>query len=417
MKPKMQLSADVMVSDQFRAEMNAWMIDFFGYEDDEQPVVIPPIVVNISIPKTAPITTPKKAVRKPKSKTQVQPDMETFGALLDGLEDSFSTMIVPEITGSWLAKRDVNAIKKMGVYIPTPFELEYHKNPEIPSGTKLPAIASSFFVPKKDDREGFFSPRFAFCIKGAKLPEHVEATKGTPYQFGLCFEITRTEKGDQMLPKTFWSWCWMVVRPDGSIRIPHEMRRVTNTVVHRRNIPGFKGRGSHHSTINTRKWTLPSIAIAEAGRDQSAHEQFMACTFRQLIVWWGKRQSQWSVGVRKDGNRVTFSIAPEHTSAYFADRDTVVNVDGKPKKIIHFVRQHTRITGSEVKAHVRGLREFDWKGYHCVVTAPYLKGAIFTDFPLDPILIDKREIKDGYMQTIDLAVHLSDLEDDCVTTS
>ncbi len=32
-RPKMLLSADVPVSDEFRIKMNAWMADFFGYEE------------------------------------------------------------------------------------------------------------------------------------------------------------------------------------------------------------------------------------------------------------------------------------------------------------------------------------------------------------------------------------------------
>lgn len=31
--PKMQLSADCPVTDDFRKEMNAWLIEFFGYKD------------------------------------------------------------------------------------------------------------------------------------------------------------------------------------------------------------------------------------------------------------------------------------------------------------------------------------------------------------------------------------------------
>lgn len=403
--PKMQLSPDVMVSDQFRAEINAWMIDFFGYEEDEQTSVVPPIVhndVTISIPKT-----PKKDVRKPKSKTQVQPNMETFGALLEGLEDSFGTMRSPDIPGSWLAKRDVNAIKKIGVYIPTPFAVQFLTKPLIPAGTKLPAIASALFIPRKEETEvGKVYPRFAFCIKGARLPESVEATKGTPYQFGQCFEMTRDESGKPVPPKTFWAWCWMVVRPDGSIHIPYENRSCSEVIKRSK-----KGNKAPKLAYRHRQWSKPSLAIAEAARDQTTHEQFMASTLRQLILWWNNRSSQWSVGVRKDGHRVTFSIAPEYTSAYFADRDTVVNVEGKPKKIIHFVRKHTRVTGSEVKAHVRGLREFDWKGYHCVVTAPELNGAIFTDFNLDPSLVDTKESDQGYMDTLGLASMLSDAED------
>lgn len=32
--PKLQLSEDCPVSDDFRIEINAWLIDFFGYEKD-----------------------------------------------------------------------------------------------------------------------------------------------------------------------------------------------------------------------------------------------------------------------------------------------------------------------------------------------------------------------------------------------
>lgn len=32
-RPKMQLSEDCPVTDDFRKEINAWMIEFFGYDD------------------------------------------------------------------------------------------------------------------------------------------------------------------------------------------------------------------------------------------------------------------------------------------------------------------------------------------------------------------------------------------------
>ena len=104
-------------------------------------------------------------------------------------------------------------------------------------------------------------------------------------------------------------------------------------------------------------------------------------------------------------------VAREHTSAYFADRDTVVNVDGKPRKIIHFVREHQRAGGAVVKAHVRGLREFDWKGYHCVVTAPMLKGNLFTQMPIAPIEVDGEIDGDDFVATDAMAEMMAELED------
>jgi len=333
--------------------------------------------------------------------------------LLEGLDDSFYTMQVPPITGSWLAKKDLSAIKKMGIYVPTPLTVEVHEHPTIDADVPRAAISSAYFVPKKQDTKDKLYPRFAFCIKGAKLPEGVEATRGTPYQFGQCFEMTHTENGKDMKPRTFWAWCWMVITPDGEIRIPHELRRVSAPMQHRHAMPGFKGqRGSRQSTAYLRRWCLPTMAVADELQGmQSEFETTLRCTFRQLLLWSKRRENQWSVGVRKDGHRVTFSIAPEHTSAYFADRDTVVSVEGKPKKIIHFVREHQRVNGSTVKAHVRGLREFDWKGYHCTVTAPKLNGAIFTAADLSPTIVDGDEDPDDFVTTEQMAAQMAAHED------
>ena len=36
MKPRMQLSDDCPVTPAFRSEINSWMLEFFGYEQDER---------------------------------------------------------------------------------------------------------------------------------------------------------------------------------------------------------------------------------------------------------------------------------------------------------------------------------------------------------------------------------------------
>lgn len=411
MTPKMQMGAGDYITQEFRAEMDKWLIEFFGYEEDDQQPAPPPKFDDdlLSTPKPKERNAAKAAQTpgRSKSKTQVQPDMESFSQLLEGLENSFHTMQLPQMKGSWLERREVSAIKKLGVYVPNPFGLEIVQNPMLTGGGPFPSIASAMFVPKSGDRAGFFSPRFTYAIKSPRLPSGVEPTKGVPFKFGMCFDVTESEKGDSISSKIFWMWCWVVIRPDGSLRIPHEMRQFANKVVRKNKHKDEPAK----VTINTRRWCLPSLAVADEGRDQSEHEQFMLCTFRQLLLWWESRGDQWSVGVRKDGHRVCFSIAPEHTSAYFADRDTVVNVDGKPKKIIHFVREHTRTTGATVKAHVRGLREFDWKGYHCAVTAPRLNGSLFTDHKLDPVEVPRTELSSSILQIDQVATMLADQED------
>lgn len=414
MTPKMQLSSDVMVPDAFRAEINAWMIEFFGYKEDDEPTRKPQVCNDAGLEIAPPIEKKAKKPRRARSKTQVQPDMETFSGLLEGLDDSFYTMQVPPITGSWLAKKDLSAIKKMGIYVPTPMTVEMMNHPTVDADVPHAAIASAYLIPKKVDTNEKIHPRFAFCIKGAKLPEGVEATRGVPYQFGLCFEMAYTATGENMKPRTFWAWCWMVVAPGGEIRIPHELRRVSAPVKHKHALPGHKGqKGSRQSTAYLRRWCLPELAVVDqkSQESQSTFENLLKCTFRQLLLWSKRRENQWSVGVRKDGHRVTFSIAPEHTAAYFADRDKVVNVDGKPKKIIHFVREHQRSNGSTVKAHVRGLREFEWKGYHCAVTAPKLNGSLFTAFDLSPTIVDGEYNVADFVELDTMAERLADRED------
>lgn len=403
MKPKMQLSPGDYVTAAFRAEINAWMIDFFGYEDDEAITNEPQITQDVE-PR---VTKAPKAKRTKRTRTQVAPDTATFSGLLEGLEESFYTMQVPPITGSWLAKKDLNAIKKMGIYVPTPLTVECPDQPTIGKGVPFTAIASAYFVPRKYDEKNKNYPRFAFCIRAQKLPEGVEFTRGTPYQFGQCYEMRVTEDGKDMPPRTFWAWCWIVVTPSGEIRIPHEMRKVQTVIKSSRK---GKSKSPKLAVLNSR-WCLPTMAVAEAGFEQNAFEHSLKCTFRQLLLWWQRRDNQWSVGVRRDGHRVVFSVAREHTSAYFADRETVVNVDGKPRKIIHFVREHQRAGGAVVKAHVRGLREFDWKGYHCVVTAPKLKGNLFTQMPIAPIEVDGEIDGDDFVATDAMAEMMAELED------
>ncbi len=414
MKPKMQLAPGSYVSDAFRAEINAWMLDFFGYEEEEKEHVF----------DDANIVTTREPIKKASNKvartkrarrTQLPPDMESFTALLAGLDDSFYSLQVPAITGSFLTRREITAIKKLGIYIPVPATIEFMNAPSIANDIGRPMIASALLYGRKAERgfnEGmgkndWMLPRFTYAIKGVRLPESVEATKGVPYQFGVCFELKHDEAGKDMKPKMWWAWCWLVIKPDGSLRIPHEKRRVTTVIK-----AAHKGKNkAPRLAVTNTAWCMPSLAVAETGVEQSMHEQYMLSTFRQLLTWWAHREQKWSVGVRRDGHRVTFGIAKEHTASYFADRDTVVNVNGKPKKIVHFVNEHTRVSGSVVKAHVRGLREFDWRGYSCAVTAPDLKGAIFTNFLLDPLLIDRKDKTEDFIEIDAIAERLATLED------
>jgi len=333
-----------------------------------------------------------------RSKTQTQPDAETLASLLDGLDESFASLQIPSIKGNWLPRSDVRALHKLGIYIPTPWLLELTDRPALPPGDALPAMASCLMMGRKYDTEEKVCPRFAFAIKAPRLPENVEQFAGTAYRFGYCVQLSELEHDKNSPPRLFWVWAWVVVAADGSLVIPREKRLMLHAITHRR-AREYKTRGSRASHFQTRQWVMPTAFQAEKNQDQQSHERFLLCVFRQLLMWWNRRADNWSVGVRSEGKRVTFTIAKEHTAAYFADREKTAAVDGTAKKIIHFVREHQRANGQIVKAHVRGLRTFMWRSFACHVTAPNLNGIIGTTCPITPEEVDADDDRPGLLTT------------------
>lgn len=391
MRPRMQLSPGDYVTAAFRAEMDAWLADFFGYEDDA-PVM--PAMPTSTISVARKVAKPRKSVGR--SKTQVEPDTQSFTAMLEGIADSFGSMRVPTINGSWLERRNVAALKKLGIYVPPyDYKPEQVDAPAMPAGHKLPSIAACLLcrTSQEPDKNHCY-PRFKFAIKEPSLPSSVEQIRGAAYRYGMNYITYRGDKGEVLdEPRGIWVYCWVVVTPSGQIRMPMELVQEVRRITHRRR----QGNGSRQDDYSARTWSVPRIATPDEAsytQDIDEYRRHLLCAFRSLLMWWAARESQWSVGVRKDGHRVTFSIDPKHTAAYFADRDTAVNVDGKPRKIIHFVRAHTRSNGAEVKAHVRGLSHFNWKGYECSVTAPGLRGIVATTCDIEPSEVPTKELKE-----------------------
>lgn len=80
------------------------------------------------------------------------------------------------------------------------------------------------------------------------------------------------------------------------------------------------------------------------------------------------------VMVSKDGVSGRFGIPLNKTAAFFKDRAFEATVGGSRKKIFHYVEEHTRMTASgrftDVRAHFRGARRFDWKGTSVLLTVP-----------------------------------------------
>lgn len=95
-----------------------------------------------------------------------------------------------------------------------------------------------------------------------------------------------------------------------------------------------------------------------------AHDLTLAINFFQNMEY------HWYARVSDHRGTVQVSVTVEEAKRLFADRAVVKTKTGQRKRIIHWVKSHTRSTGSNVKTHFRGERDFFIKGKHVVIEMP-----------------------------------------------
>jgi len=76
------------------------------------------------------------------------------------------------------------------------------------------------------------------------------------------------------------------------------------------------------------------------------------------------------VRVTKGDVSAVFGIEPQRVPYFFQDRDVTLTESGHKQKIFHAVHPFQRADGSWTQWQFRGLREFEWAGYHVKITVP-----------------------------------------------
>jgi len=321
--------------------------------------------------------------------------IETLSELLDGLHGAFDVLKLPDSRLSFLHKRDMKALRITGVHVPSPWLLRFSEgNVRVDVSKGLPnticiGIEQKSLMAKTATQDKIPIGMF-FAIKQAKIPANYTQHIGTPYIFGYGWVI-----GDHPKDSDRLTWVAQVGTIDrlGEIRFCDELlSRATTIPCHR---PSDRRRFGKSRTVYRKSWGISALfgmAVYD-GHDLQRTMLFERNIIRQAFEWWSGRTSRWSVAVTKRKDRVTFAIDQENTKKFFVDRDKTVKArDGKAKRIIHYVMPHERVLAngkrSQVREHIRGIREFDWKEFHCVITAPKFHGplltAIFDLPPMDP---------------------------------
>lgn len=303
---------------------------------------------------------------------------ETLGELLDHLDHTFNAYKVSTYSSGWLTQDEIVGLKKLGAHVPNPWQTIWHDdaNKLKVNPKNLPAM---MFIAMPSDHErankrNQVCPDFMFGIKHKKLPWNVEKISGVPYKIGMAY---RMEK------KLFWICAWVVVHRDGSYEFcrEHTVKSVYVT------------KGKNKGYAYNKKAFVKGALVEDEEESKRNGELGAKNFFKWMLDWWQGRTERWSVAVKKSGDRVTFAVDKSLTKKYFADRDkTIKTATGRNKKIVHFVKEHERdYKGKKtiVKEHIRGVNEFTWKGYNCLITAPEFQSLVTAQFNASAYEVDE----------------------------
>lgn len=284
--------------------------------------------------------------------------IRTLADILETVDGAFECYRLPTMRDSWLSKQSQIGLRKLGAHIPDQWQLKSDlESGSLPPVNEIPTLMM-IGLGRAEKDENFFRPAFVFSVKHERLPWNVSRNPGVPFQFGYAFRVD--ERRGSNNDRLWWSYFWLTVDGD-RIHICDDLRQEKVVV-----------KGS--LAYSRKKWGAPILVSSDEFHSEQQRKKFACLMFANTARWWHGRDTRWNVVVKKSAERVTFSVSPDKTRYFFADRDKSARArDGSAKKIIHIARAHQRQVGNRtvnVREHIRGLREFDWRGYHILVTCP-----------------------------------------------
>ena len=326
---------------------------------------VPPQFAEIELPAVSRYKKPAP-IRKQRKRSSA-----TLADILDNVEEAFESASLPHEKLASLPKDSYRALRKIGPWVPfvSPWDFTDADPPTNLPLEMIDRLSGIFYLSrgKQDekfdgfdlsDKKGYGTVAFACGEKLSKTPWYVEQKDGICYFFWLAFRYKK---------KLQWINATMVINPKtGAVSVARSLHSQMVT------IDAGHAKGSQYPR---KIWYAPMVDNASCWGDTKDERSNVACgIFIRVLEWWDKRDSRWITSVRRGDERVTFSIEQHLTRPFFKDRDkTVMTPSGARKKIIHFVNAHDRKTEKkvvQVKAHIRGLRTFDWRGFKCAITAP-----------------------------------------------
>ncbi len=310
-------------------------------------------------------------------------------------------------TGPHDCPRDLwNALRRMGAHV-LPEETEYILSPDYGDIYKIPGawskekLPTMMYVGWRRGRK--LTPDGRLPVTGVwafQMPKDrdwfTEPVRGVRYYVGEIVEENKREM-------TFCGYVDLDFK-SGTIYVPKIIRD------ERVDLP-------QGGCYYRRKFTVPWVfgmdadELREKYTLQDSSARVLVMLFSACYHAWLIRDEYYQVATSKRKSRVTFCIAPGEQKHFFRDRQKVVTAkDGKRKRIIHYVREFKRKNGQVVKEHLRGIRQFLWRGYKVTVSIP--KHHVLPYMLNVPPVYEDREPEASTLSGERLASKLTDLEEE-----
>jgi hypothetical protein len=311
-----------------------------------------------------------------------------FGALAYGFDDvseeSDETIIADAADPNWKAPRTQTRESTKGAHAHRPFLLQRAHG------------AAKKYDPDLFDRPStMWTPRFLYFNKLSHVSKDLEHIAG-----GDTYRMTvYWDRNDKNVAKEFRSNRGGGRVQDYGVWIEHgsgRMKILRSKINEKFSIKFARGpngggvgaSGGHHKTMSfTRaEWTVPDRYLWWAhrgfGENSIEPEEYLRRMFVEAAALYESSilGSMIRVAVTKRALVATFGVEIKRTAYFFQDRDIVLTVNGRKKRIFHIVRPHVRKNGDVVPMHFRGLHDFDWAGYHVSITVPGRDHFFFPEF-------------------------------------
>jgi hypothetical protein len=190
-----------------------------------------------------------------------------------------------------------------------------------------------------------------------------------------------------------WGFGWFVgVLPDGTVRaLPSQMNRAQR-------LPG--GDVIHHSNFE-----IPRGLSELSGRTRDPHE-LTRMMFALVLATTSSALLGLQVTIKKGARNVRFGIPISYAKTFFADRDTN---GARRNPILHLIFPHDRHMNDgriiRVGEHLRGERQFEWRGYQVTIGAPGIhfpapEAFVDSSWDLETLSADELPRDEGDMMTI-----------------